>query len=270
MKFDCSESLCILQGILPRSIQVMIVAQSSKCFTPSDQFWCPCIMLMTSTDQLSLQATGSQTHVDIQNLLEDFSDIFGVYTSLPPARAQDHKIPLKDENTLIKIRPYRYPTVQKAEIEKIIQEMLHNREIRDSTSSFSSPIVMVKIKDDNWKLYVDYRQLNQLTIKDKFPIPIIEELLDELSHAKVFSKLDLRSRYHQIRMNEDDIHKTAFRTHEEHYEFLIMPFRLTNAPSNFQALMNIIFEPLLRKSVLVFFYDILVFSTSWEEHLDHL
>jgi hypothetical protein len=216
------------------------------------------------------QVSNSHCSEIINEVLEQFKDIFAEPTKLPPQRECDHQIILHPGAKPVNKRAYRLPAYQKDALEKIIEQLLDSEVIRVSLSPYSSPAILVRKKDGSWRLCIDYRQLNANTIKNKYPIPVIEDLLDKLFGARFFSKIDLRSGYHQVRMKEQDVEKIAFSTHMGHYEFVVMPFGLTNAPATFQALMNKLLADHLRKFVLVFFDDIVIFSKTLEDHKIHL
>jgi hypothetical protein len=166
--------------------------------------------------------------------------------------------------------PYCHPRRFKDEIEKAIKELLVMGHIRPRNNPFASSFFLVLKKDGTMRMCIDYWALNKKTIKNRYPIPHIEKLMDDLHGAVFFSKMDVHSGYHQISIREQEIEKTTFRCHFGHFEFLVISFGLTNAPSTFQSCMNHIFRNQLRKLFLVLFDDILIYNQSWKEHMRHL
>ncbi|MCI30823.1 RNA-directed DNA polymerase (Reverse transcriptase), partial [Trifolium medium] len=157
---------------------------------------------------------------------------------VPPEREVEFAIDLIPDTSPISMAPYRMSASELKELKKQLEELLEKKFIRPSVSPWGAPILLVKKKDGSMRLCVDYRQLNKVTIKNKYPLPRIDDLMDQLVGARVFSKIDLRSGYHQIRVKADDVPKTAFRTRYGHYEYTVMPFGVTNAPAIFMDYMN--------------------------------
>jgi hypothetical protein len=189
---------------------------------------------------------------------------------MPPDRDIEFAIELQPGTTLISKSPYQMPPAELAELKKQLQELLDKGFIRPSTSPWGCPALFVKTKNDSLRLCIDYRRLNAVTIKNKYPLTRIDVLFYQLVGAKVFSKIDLRSGYHQIKIRASDIPKTAFSTRYGLYEYLVMSFGLTNAPAYFMYFMNSVFMPELDKFVVVFIDDILVYSKNEDEHTMHL
>ncbi|GJX23005.1 putative reverse transcriptase domain-containing protein [Tanacetum coccineum] len=156
------------------------------------------------------------------------------------------------------------------ELAEQLKELSDKGFIRPSSSPWGAPILFVKKKDGSFRMCIDYRELNKLTVKNRYPLPRIDDLFDQLQGSSIYSKIDLRSGYHQLRVREEDIPKTAFRTRYRHYEFQVMPFGLTNAPAVFMDLMNRVCKPYLDKFVIVFIDDILIYSRNEKEHEEHL
>jgi hypothetical protein len=210
---------------------------------------------------------------DIQDIpvVCEFPDVFlEDLPGLPPERDVEFVIELKPSTTPISRRSYRMPPNELAELKTQLQDLLEKGFIRPSLSPWGCPAIFVKKKDQTLQMCVDYRPLNEVTIKNKYPLPRIDILSDQLTGARVFSKIDLRSGYHQIHIQPEDIPKTAFTTRYGLFEYLVMSFGLTNAHAHFTYLMNSIFMPELDKFVVVFIDDILIYSKIEEEHARHL
>ncbi|GKA37602.1 putative nucleotidyltransferase, ribonuclease H [Tanacetum coccineum] len=201
----------------------------------------------------------------------DFPEVFPEeLPGLPPPRQVEFRIDLVPGAAPVARAPYRLAPSEMRELSVQLQELLEKGFIRPSSSPWGAPVLFVKKKDGSFRMCIDYRELNKLTIKNRYPLPRIDNLFDQLQGSSVYSKIDLRSGYHQLRIKEEDIPITAFRTRYGHFEFQVMPFGLTNAPAVFMDLMNRVCKPYLDKFIIVFIDDILVYSKDEEEHGKHL
>ncbi|KAI3821769.1 hypothetical protein L1987_09341 [Smallanthus sonchifolius] len=204
-------------------------------------------------------------------IIRDFPEVFPEdLPGLPPPRQVEFRINLVPGATPVAKAPYRLGPFEMQELASQLQELLSKGFIRPSHSPWGAPVLFVKKKDGSFRMCIDYRELNKLTIKNCYPLPCIDDLFDQLQGSTCFSKIDLRSGYHQLRVLDEDIPKTTFRTRYGHYEFMVMPFGLTNAPAVFMDLMNRVCKPYLDKFVIVFIDDILIYSKMKAEHEQHL
>ncbi|GJR56238.1 putative reverse transcriptase domain-containing protein [Tanacetum coccineum] len=204
-------------------------------------------------------------------VIRDFPEVFpDDLPGLPPPRQVEFKIELVPGAAPVARAPYRLAPSELKELADQLQELSEKGFIRPSSSPWGAPVLFVKKKDGSFRMCIDYRELNKLTVKNRYPLPRIDDLFDQLQGSSVYSKIDLRSGYHQLRIREEDIPITAFRTRYGHYEFQVMPFGLTNAPAVFMDLMNRVCKPYLDKFVIVFIDDILIYSKNKEEHERHL
>ncbi|GJW97409.1 reverse transcriptase domain-containing protein [Tanacetum coccineum] len=204
-------------------------------------------------------------------VVKEFPDVFPEdLPGLPPVRQVEFQIDLIPRAAPVARTPYRLAPSEMQELSNQLQELTDRGFIRPSTSPWGAPVLFVKKKDGSFRMCIDYRELNKLTIKNRYPLPRIDDLFDQLQGSSVYSKIDLRSGYHQLRVREEDIPKTAFRTRYRHYEFQVMPFGLTNAPAVFIDLMNRVCKPYMDKFVTVCIDDILIYSRNEEEHANHL
>jgi hypothetical protein len=220
----------VLRGLIGNSSRVVAAKRMEAIFRREEIVYATECKVSTWVDE-----KGKVHYIpEIKRILDKHKKVFGpIPPGVPPDRGFEHIIELEVGAKPVITMPYRHPKKYKDEIEKAIKELLDMEHIRPSLSPFASSVVLVKKKDGTMRMCIEFHALNKKTIKNRYPIPRIDELLDELHGAIYFTKIDLRSGYHQIKMREEDISKTAFRCHYGHYEFLVMPFGLTNSPTTF-------------------------------------
>ena len=230
------------------------------------------IIYVKEKEQKVLNSVPAVYRESLEKIIIKYRDVFPekLPKGVPPNREVQHRIEIKPGSDPPYRPPYRLGPAERDELDEQIKDLLAQGFSRPSCSPYGAPIFFVPKKDGRWRMCIHYRALNRQTIKDRYPLPRIDLLLDRLGQAKIFSKLDLARGYHQIAMAEDSISKTVFCTHLGQREYVVMPFGLCNAPSTFERLMNKVFAKEINSFILVYLDDILILSRSVGEHWDHL
>jgi hypothetical protein len=253
----------------PVSIQLMSAKQFTRSLKNSESALY--VVMLRPTEDPVGSAEDSPIKAALDSVCSEFADVFAPPHGLPPRREIDHKIEIVPGTDYVPSRhTYRLSQPELAELRKQLETLIEEGWIRPSLSPYGAPVLFAKKKNGGLRLCIDYRALNKLTVKNKYSLPMVSDIFDRLHGAKYFTSIDLFSGYHQVRLNDEDIHKTAFNTRYGHFEWLVLCFGLTNAPSTFQRLMNDIFRDLLDDFVVVYLDDILIFSRTKEDHIKHV
>ena len=252
------------------NLSIINAGQMKRLVNASQNFVLLMIKPKKDVENEAFDGCDSKLKSSLFEVVNQYEDMFKEPKGLPPKRGVQHEIQLQQDCPLPNIGMYRLSVMENTEIKKQIQELLDKGVIEPSSSPCGSLIVLVPKKDGTWRMCIDFRALNKITIKNRYPLPRIDDLLDHLKDAKYFTKLDLRSGYHQIRIPEGDTWKTTFKTKQGLFEWMVMPFGLCNAPATFMRVMNDVLRPFLDEFVIVYLDDILIFSKSREEHIEHV
>jgi hypothetical protein len=264
----------ILEVAPPIVISLISAKQCSKVISQTEKFFFFVIhahskQKVATTSVASTQCFSLQQK-QVDEIVEEYRDIFASPTGVLTHCQVKHPIDLTPDAPLPNGSVYRHSLMENDKIRHKIQDLLQKGHIRPNSSPCGSPIVLVQKKDGTWQLCIDYRALNKITVKNHYPIPRIDDLLDQLKGEKFFNKIDLKFGYHQVLIEPIDVWKTTFKSKEGLYKWLVMPFGLTNAPTTFMRLMDDVLRPFTNSFVVVYLYDILIFNRTWEEHMQHI